>query len=776
VDSVLVGAAFVALFAFWWVKKAEWSRNSSGADRNDGVRRGESFGSPLPGVRHAAPSASFRPDIEGLRAMAVLLVLVYHAEFDLFGGGFIGVDVFFVLSGFLITSLLLRELTSTGTVSLANFWARRARRLLPASGLVLVATLIAGRFMLDGLSQAELARDAIATCAFVVNIRFAAVGTDYLTSQLPPSPLLHFWSLAVEEQFYMVWPGLLIVLVRVMRLGRRALGSVIAVMWVASFVACVWFTTRSQPWAFFMLPTRAWELLTGAALAFVGGTVVIMHRRQRALLGWIGVVGIVVCGVWFSDSMRFPGWLAAIPVLATVLVINAGSADAPAGPFRLLQAAPLQWIGARSYAIYLWHFPMLILAERQWGPLSVSARLAILGLSVVVSAISYRFVENPVRHSPTLAAAPARSLAMGAWIALIGVGGAVLLLNNPPPLDAGVEAVAPTLVGGTTTTSTAVAGSPVPPTTVATDVSPTTAVPTTVAARVPTADASKDNPPALAAMIAANLPVLDAGVQTSQVPSNLSPGLAAARDDLPHVYDNGCILDIGENSPKTCIYGDAGGSVTIVLFGDSHAAEWMPAMHQVASQNGWRLIVHTKKACPTADIPTEKDPGRTDCVPWRDAVIQQIAQLQPDLVVMSAYRYKQVGAASGRDPDQVWKEGLELTVAKVRPLTAHLLLLGDSATPIDDVPSCLAGNLSSVASCMNSREGAVRPGRLAVEREVAANHDAEFIPTSDWMCTDSYCPVIVGNVLMYRDNSHITATASLFLAPYVEAALRDAMT
>jgi hypothetical protein len=241
------------------------------------------------------------------------------------------------------------------------------------------------------------------------------------------------------------------------------------------------------------------------------------------------------------------------------------------------------------------------------------------------------------------------------------------------------------------------------------------------------------------------------------------------------VYDNGCILDLGVSSPKNCVYGDPNGSVTVVLFGDSHAAEWMPAMRQVADQNGWRLIVHTKKACPTAEIPTEKDPNRTDCVPWREAVIQQIAQLQPDLVVMSAYRYKQVGAAAGRDPDQVWKEGIDLTVSKVRPLTRHLLLLGDSATPLQDVPSCLAGNLSSVPSCMNSRAGAVRPGRLAVEREVAAAYDADFIPTSDWMCTDTACPVIVGNVLMYRDNSHITATASLFLAPYVETALRHAL-
>jgi hypothetical protein len=289
--------------------------------------------------------------------------------------------------------------------------------------------------------------------------------------------------------------------------------------------------------------------------------------------------------------------------------------------------------------------------------------------------------------------------------------------------------------------------------------------------RVATADASRDNPPSLAPLIAANAPTLEAAVQTTKVPSNLSPSLTKARNDLPPIYHNGCILDLGVNTPKNCLYGDPGGSVTVVLFGDSHAAQWMPALNKIGAANGWKILVQVKKACPTADIPTEKDPNRADCAVWRDAVIQQIAQIKPDLVIMSAYRYKQVGSASGRDPDVVWQEGLDTTVAKVRPSTAHLLLLGDSATPIADVPSCLAGNVSNVQHCMNSREGAVRPGRLAVERDVAAKYDADFIPTTDWMCTDAYCPPVVGNILMYRDNSHITATASEFLSPYLGAAV-----
>ncbi|MEY4174759.1 MAG: hypothetical protein RI900_1924, partial [Actinomycetota bacterium] len=400
-------------------------------------------------------------------------------------------------------------------------------------------------------------------------------------------------------------------------------------------------------------------------------------------------------------------------------------------------------------------------------PLPYSTRVLLLVLSVALAAVSYHLLENPVRHSPVLSAVPARSLLMGAAVVLLGVGGGTLLLKNPPRLDAGGEAAVPTLAPQTSVPSTQPTVVPV------VDPSSTTASSSTTTTAPPPADASRDNPPALAAMIESNRALLEQSAQTQKVPSNLSPSLANARDDLPQIYRNKCILDVGVNQPKDCIYGDANGSVDIVLFGDSHAAQWMPALHQVASQNGWRLIVHVKKACPTAEIPTDKDPNRTDCVPWRQSVIERIAALQPDLVIMSAYRYKQVGSAAGRDPDQVWREGLDLTLQKMQGAAAHILLLGDSATPADDVPSCVAGRLSNVGSCMNSRDNAVRPGRLGVERDLAAQYGASFIPTSDWMCTDSVCPVIVGNVLMYRDNSHITATASAFLAPYVEAAVRS---
>lgn len=719
----------------------------------------------LPATTGLDTTARFRPEVEGLRAIAVVLVLLYHAKLVGLSGGYIGVDVFFVLSGFLITSLLMRELATTGTVSLAGFWARRARRLLPASGLVVLVTLIASRFLLDGLSQGDLARDAIAASTFVANFRFFSVGTDYLAEGQAISPLLHFWSLAVEEQYYLVWPGLMLLLVRYARLARRALVAVLGLMWIVSLVLCVQATNDEPMWAFFMLPARAWELLSGSLIAVVGGTLWKSAARLRAVIGCIGLGVIIGAAFAYDDATRFPGIAAVVPVLATVAVINAGSIAG--GPAVLLCNRPMLWLGARSYAIYLWHFPVLLLAEAKYGPLNAPTRVGLLLGAVGLAAISYVLVENPVRFLPALVKSPVRSLVMGAWVALAGVAGASLLLHNPPRLSTDEVAAVPTFA--------TVASSSTPVST-STPVTTTIPPPPTTMLRPEVADASHDNPPELAPLIAANLPLLEEAVLARSVPANLNPSLGNAADDLPQVYADNCILEIGEPELKECVYGDPAGAVTIVLFGDSHAAQWMPAIDLVSKQNGWRLIVHTKKACPSAEIPTIRDPNGTDCAVWRANVIASMEALNPDLVILSGYRYQAAPGTEGRTPDQVWRDGIDLTVSKLKPFAQHVLLLGDSATPAFTVPYCLANNLTLVDNCMATREEAIRPNRLAVEREVAAKYDVDFIPTSDWLCTETLCPVIIGNVLMYRDDSHITATAAEFLAPYIDLALRHAMT
>ena len=271
----------------------------------------------------------FRPDVEGLRAVAVVAVVLFHLRLGAFRGGYVGVDVFFVLSGFLITRLLLKELASTGTLSLSGFWARRARRLLPASILVLTATVLAGAVMLSPLAQRTLGVDAMASGAFVVNFVFANRLGDYFAEQLAaahPSPLLHYWSLAVEEQFYLLWPLVLFALTRRPRRYRRLVVATIVTLGAMSLVAAVWLTDNRPTWAFYLLPARMVELLAGAALAAAGPAFGVVPPKFRAALGWFGLLGITVAVMTYDTSTAFPGTAAMLPVLSTVLVIVAGGA------------------------------------------------------------------------------------------------------------------------------------------------------------------------------------------------------------------------------------------------------------------------------------------------------------------------------------------------------------------------------------------------------------------------------------------------------------------
>ncbi|HEY0000279.1 MAG TPA: acyltransferase [Actinoplanes sp.] len=340
----------------------------------------------------AGASLHFRPDIEGLRAVAVVLVVLCHAGVPGVGGGYLGVDVFFVLSGFLITSLMLRELDRTGRLSLLAFFGRRARRILPAASLVLVTVILASYHWLGFLRGAEIAEDGRWAALFASNFRFGALGVDYLGSQQAPSPLQHFWSLAVEEQFYLVWPVGLILLIW---LGYRwALGYWLALAIGVSFGYSIW--QSGSTWSYFSPATRAWELGAGCLLALAAGRLHRIPSQLATAMAGVGLALIVVAAFTFDTTTPFPGYAAGLPVAATMLVL-AGRGDA------VLGVAPLQWLGRVSYSLYLWHWPVLVIAEQAYGDaLDAPTRAGLVLLSVVLAAVTYVCVENPIRRSGRL--------------------------------------------------------------------------------------------------------------------------------------------------------------------------------------------------------------------------------------------------------------------------------------------------------------------------------------------------------------------------------------
>ncbi len=738
-----------------------------------------------------------------MRALAVLAVVLYHADLGPFRGGYVGVDVFFVVSGALITGLLVDEVNRTGRISLPGFWSRRVRRLLPMSMLVVAVTIVGARVMVDPLTQGFIDRAGLAGIGFVANILFwSRGGYSHLAV---PDPLVHFWSLAVEEQFYLVWPLLLWLLARSKLPFVRILAVAIAILGLASLAACVVLTSTRQTFAFYWLPTRAWELLTGAGLVVARPLLAPLPNVVRSLLAWVGLSAIVVCMVTFGDpEAGFPGWNATLPVLGTAFVLI-GALQRGANPGRLLAGPMFVWVGKRSYSLYLWHLPILVLAAAKWGPLAVTQRIAAVAVAVGAATITFAVIENPVRRSPWLAARPRRSLAMGTSLAVVAAAVVFVTMQTRSSANTGVLAAAPILVTAPTSAAASdPAGSPAPttrpssvpsvdasasttqpgttqtsaaqPSTTQTSAAtnatnaPTTTSVTAIEASPPTTASIGTSlaPPttdALATLAALNRPTLDAAVRNQVVPANLTPAIGAAYRDKPVIYADGCILGDNSSTPGQCVFGVPNAAVTVVLFGDSHAAQWFSAMNAAALHNGWRLVVLTKMGCPTADVGVTNVVRRPECGPWRTNAIARIAALHPDLVVLSAYRYK-------GSNDTTWRAGLDRTLGALRPDATRVLVLGDTPTPSGDVPSCVAGHARSLDACVTTRTAAIRPGRLRAEASVAAAHNADFVSTDDWLCTDASCPVVIGDVLVYRDDSHLTDTAATFLTPYVEAMIR----
>ena len=388
----------------------------------------------MPEIDVAPGPPAFRADVQALRAMAVAVVVLYHAQLPGIHGGFLGVDVFFVISGFVITGVLLRERQSSSRTSLVAFYGRRIRRILPIATLVLVVTVMASYHYLGFIAGARSAHDAYWVALFLGNFHFASVGTDYFGANLPPSTLQQYWSLAVEEQFYLVWPLLFAAIAAGSTAGRqrrRLLLALVAIM-AASLAWSIIETSQNQVWAFFSPLTRAWELALGAAIAVAGPWLADRAPRIGLALASVGWLGIALSCWLITSTTPWPGSAVIAPVLATGLVIAGGSMRVSASPGLLVRSGPVQWLGKVSYSLYLLHWPILtIAAQYSLAPLSRPVELGLVALALLASALSYRFIEDPVRRSSLLKGRSELTYLMGA--ALIGISLLVAFIELGQP-------------------------------------------------------------------------------------------------------------------------------------------------------------------------------------------------------------------------------------------------------------------------------------------------------------------------------------------------------
>ena len=605
--------------------------------------------------------------IQGLRAVAALLVTIFHAR--LMPGGFIGVDIFYVISGYLITGLIIREIDKTGRLDLNEFYQRRIKRLLPTSVFVLFITAIVGMFVLPAITRDALGRDLFAAAAYVSNYLFAWWENDYQNLNATPSPFIHYWSLAVEEQFYVVWPIFILFL---SRYGKRAIFQGVAIVTALSLLLSIYLTQVAPIWAFYSLPTRAWELGFGALLLFIPDR----YLRNR-FLPWIGAIGIAIATFNFDESTAFPGFNALLPVVATAILIG----SIPVWPrfFNDLSNNRLmQWLGAISYPLYLWHWPALVLPSSALGrPLQIRERLLCILLTIVLAHITSKFVEQPLRH---------RSFSAKKVYGFFATTTAVSLL-------AGV------------------------------------AIASTASSVI--------------------------NVKGTNYSFNLEQVVAK-----PAVYGDGCHVNYGEVESGDCTYGEIGSATKVVLYGDSHAAQWFPTLEVLARERGFELISLTKSACPSVDVP-RSDQGaykNSECDKWRENSIKRIQKIKPTAVILSSFQYfTEPRGYSSRA--QWWNEGQRRLLADLQGSSRNLIYISDTPHPLRDIPNCLASQ--DVKDCDTTEK----------TPNVIINGFKKIDPTP-WLCTN-VCSSIKDGYVVYRDGSHISVQAALALAPLLETALRD---
>jgi len=678
-----------------------------------------------------APRAksTLRPEIQALRAVAVAVVVVYHLWPNTLAGGFVGVDVFFVISGFLITAHLMREADRTGRINLPKFWAKRIRRLLPASLTVLAASAVGVFLLVPQMYWTQFFQEIAASAVYAQNWVLAASSIDYLAAENVASPVQHFWSLSVEEQFYLVWPILIgLVVLAAQRLSLRARRSLVfaalALVAAASLYYSVTYTASNPGEAYFATTTRAWEFAAGGLLAVVGSAVK-APAGVRTLVAYVGWAGIAYAVATYSGQTAFPGSAALLPVLATVAVIWAGDPESALSPNRLLGTRPVQFLGGVSYSVYLWHWPLIVFATIVFVDVHDATKIAIVIASLGLAWLTTVLVENPARD----------------WKGLVG---------RRPRWTLLAMVIAVALV----------------------------AVPTAAASWLTSQQASADTARAAVAVASADecfgasVFAVPAGACDDVEHETLTPLASFAVDDEPEVYHNGCYSDLTTADLNTCVVGDAASDTSVALIGDSHAVSWYPAMKTIAEDNSWALSPFLKSSCPMNAALKEDEEAEVErsCATWNDSLAETLAA-QPEALDMVVLSHSAAGDNYGSDQDAI--DGYR---AAWEPLVER----GTEVVVIRDVPRMEEGTNRCIADTAGADAACDRPENEAVldDLMVEAAEDqpgVTVIDMNDFFCRDGSCTPVAGGVVGYRDSHHITATYSATLAPYLEQRLAESV-
>ncbi len=651
------------------------------------------------------PSKGFRADIEGMRGIAVLLVVMFHCGVPGFDGGFIGVDVFFALSGYLITGLILTEIARTGKLGFRNFYARRARRLLPASGLMVLGTLLLSVLVYSPLEVARFAKWASYTSLYISNFMFMRDASNYFASDVATNPFLHTWSLAIEEQFYLVWPALIVTALWVLK-SRRRLAILLMLLSSISLVLCVWLTHSRQPWAFFSLPARAWEFGFGGLACMVSAPELRLRQLWTKALGWGGLVAVLAGGYFYSSQTRFPGIAALLPVAGTLATLVSGTTGIPSALSVLLGNRILQFFGRLSYSWYLWHWPILLMTSVRFPGVSWHGKLLAAAVALLLAQITFLLLEKPIRLSSFLIARPALSLGLVLLTAVSGITGALIVQTRAQR-------------------------------------------------------------------------TLAAGEQAQ---------FWAAANDARPLFDGHCVVRAAGEKVVQCDFGDRQSGTSVVLFGDSHAEHWFPALEMIANQEHWHLLTLIKASCPPARVQVYNVTLKredVECSLWRESALQRIVQLHPNLVILSekdglvANHAGPTGRENRAVSAQDWGEGLRSTVSYLDSHGVKTLVISDVPREGFDVPICLsraAAHSWAKQDCVLPREAALNEdARQAESTAVRGIKTARLVDFADKLCTGLLCQSVIDGEVVFRDSNHLTSNFARKLAPFLEREMELAL-
>ncbi len=711
----------------------------------------------------------FRGDIEGLRAIAVLLVVFDHLEVPGFSGGYIGVDVFFVLSGYLITSLLAAEYAKKaegnggrGSISIPGFYARRARRILPAALTVIVTIVVAGGILLNELRVAQINHDAIWAVFFGSNVNFIRQATDYFAQGFAAtSPFQHYWSLAVEEQFYLVWPALFLLVTRPHGLTvvgiairwRARVALTVCAVGLASLTWSIVATAQSPVSAYFSTFTRAWELALGALIGIVATSATRLPGPLARVASAGGVLLFVAACAAIGRTTPFPGAAALLPTTATALLIVGGlTARAPL-PNRLLCIPPLRFLGRISYSVYLWHWPLVVFASALYPTMSetVQMRLLILFLTLAISALSFYLVEQPGRRvsfgqQRGRGRAPGRSGVRNLGTAVFGTCVLAAVFVGVFSTIAPERSVAAPVSRTNPASSTSSAGGG----------SDRAAIVMTVAGAQP-----RDT--RYVEAVRAWQRQVRAGIALRRLPQSLQP----LQPHLSGYIAPPCIRRVTGASSNECVVGNPTAKHVAVLTGDSHAGMFQNAVSRAFDRNAWSVHIFQRAGCGWAGDPAPNpNVSAAECRSYQAEALRRIRELRPEVLLLSEDRvvtpFRSVADMSS-------------SLATHTRLAKRTIVLGHTPRPIP-FTRCLVGS-ADISGCSAPLHGDF-PSYMRLEQRLTTRSGGTFVDTSSWFCaatgTGVLCPSVIGGAPVFKDGDHIAAGFEPKLVPVIRAMLASA--